>query len=193
MATARRSAGSLAAILVVVLTATPAVAQLYRWTDGSGKEHFTSDPSQVPAQQRQPALAPGQGSGGRLNVIESSPAASSTSALGGGTKAPAAAASASEKIGGADEASWRTRVVKIREEIATLEARDTECKRHPPGVPGRLDSVNGYTVNRRQLERAEANVDDCREASSQLAYKRVELEHLEERARVAGVPPGWLR
>ncbi len=195
MATVSRLAGVLTSIALLALAAPPAFAELYRWKDATGKEHFTSDPSQVPAQHRQPAAAVGQSSGGNLSVIESQPTPPPASAAptGRAAKTPAAAAPAAEKIGGDSEAGWRARVSKIRGEIADLETRHEECKRNPPGMPGRFDPVKGYVVNRRQLERAEAKADDCGNASSQLGYKRIELERLEERARVAGVPPGWLR
>jgi hypothetical protein len=195
MATASRLAGVLTSFALIALAAPPALAELYRWKDATGKEHFTSDPSQVPAQHRQPAAAAGQSTGGSLSVIESRPTPPPAPApsIGGAPKPPAAAAPAAEKIGGDSEAGWRARVSKIRDEIAALEARNDECKRNPPGMPGRFDSVKGYVVNQRQLERAEAKADGCQDASSQLGYKRTELERLEERARVAGVPPGWLR
>lgn len=58
--------------------ASVARAELYRWTDENGTEHFTSDPSQVPARYRNAAPAPDDGTGPRVNFIsgdsQSSPA-----------------------------------------------------------------------------------------------------------------------
>ena len=129
---------------------------MYRWTDASGREHFTSDATQVPAGAR--ATAPG-----------------------------------SEKVGGFDEAGCPRRVEDIRSEIALLEPKVEECRKDPPGVSGRLDRVNGYTVNRHQLDRTSSAAEACGKATSQLSCDRTQIERLEESARKLGVSPGWLR
>lgn len=52
---------TLGALLVLLVTATPAVAQLYTWTDEHGVVHYTADPFSIPLQHRPaglPAAAP---------------------------------------------------------------------------------------------------------------------------------------
>jgi hypothetical protein len=51
---ARAGAGVLAALATAILTlgASPAWAQLYRWTDASGTVYYTTDPATIPAEYR---------------------------------------------------------------------------------------------------------------------------------------------
>ena len=54
----------------LALLATPAAAEIYRWTDAEGRAHFTQDLSQVPAGQRSAAAEQGASSGaGRLQTF----------------------------------------------------------------------------------------------------------------------------
>jgi hypothetical protein len=46
----------LASSLAVLTIAGASVAEIYRWTDENGGEHFAMDPSQVPARYRQQAI-----------------------------------------------------------------------------------------------------------------------------------------
>ena len=41
-----------AAALAICLVATPAAAQLYRWTDGEGTVHYTADLDAIPPAHR---------------------------------------------------------------------------------------------------------------------------------------------
>lgn len=47
----------------------PARAELYRWTDENGTEHFTSDPGQVPVRYRNQAPAPDAGGTPAVNFV----------------------------------------------------------------------------------------------------------------------------
>jgi len=49
----------------------PASADLYRWTDESGRLHFTSDPSKVPARYRDQAAQPLEDAKSTLNRVPS--------------------------------------------------------------------------------------------------------------------------
>lgn len=46
---------SLAVLLALLLIGAPAGAEIYRWSDASGRVHFTQDLSQVPPSQRKQA------------------------------------------------------------------------------------------------------------------------------------------
>lgn len=48
----RSAAASLAVLGLVLLVATPASAEIYRWTDAQGAIHFSEDPSQIPPAYR---------------------------------------------------------------------------------------------------------------------------------------------
>jgi clan AA aspartic protease (TIGR02281 family) len=61
----------------------PAAAQLYRWTDESGRIHVTQDLSQVPAAKREEALAAARGPS-RLQIYETPQPASAPGPGGAG-------------------------------------------------------------------------------------------------------------
>ena len=44
-------------VLALVVAAAPSGAEIYRWTDAEGRDHFTQDLGQVPSQHRQEAAA----------------------------------------------------------------------------------------------------------------------------------------
>lgn len=67
-----------ALLAVVLLAPLGANAEIYRWHDASGREHFTSDLQQVPAPHRRQALeAPRAGEGSSLNFHAEPPTADS--------------------------------------------------------------------------------------------------------------------
>jgi aspartyl protease family protein len=88
----RRFVGcSVASILLLV--AQPAAAEVYRWTDESGRVHFTQDLGQVPARHRKQAEAKSQSDSGKSRVQTYSSGSSSAqrnvparAATGGGAE-----------------------------------------------------------------------------------------------------------
>ncbi len=91
-------------------------------------------------------------------------------------------ASKSSDLKGKDEAYWRNRKNKIKEELAELEKKFKEVDdwlgaNHTRNT---LQSLAPYKNDREGLQR---NIDE----------KKKELKDLEEEARRAGAPPGWLR
>lgn len=185
-----RHAVRLGALLAVIALgmAAPAAGEIYRWTDASGQEHFTTDPAQVPAGQRGRARPASGASSGTLSVMESGapgsrPAQDTPAAPTGEASPPAPAA---EKIGGDDEAGWRQRVEKLGSEIAALESAAERCGesaavRWKPGA------------GREAYEREAAEAERCQRVHDDLKARRMQMERLEEQAHRQGVPPGWLR
>lgn len=176
------AAGWLAACALV----TPAAAEIYRWKDAGGREHFTTDPSQVP-----PGAATSTAGGGNVNTF-SAPARPAPAAPGAGPKASDAAAAAPAAAGelrmGRDEAWWRKQREEHVSRIEQLEKQVAAC----PEVP-RVPNPASPHFDRRAYDRATQEANDCSSARSSLQVSRTQLENFEETARKQDVPPGWLR
>ena len=159
----------------------PGGAEIYRWVDASGHEHFSSRLSDVPPAQRD-AAEQGAGQRGRVNVVESVRPAPEAK------PAPAAPApAAGEKIGGSDEAGWRARAAKLRSDIGRLEQAVAECK---DSAPVRWKPGGG---SRRDYQNEVSEAESCQRRANDLGYARLQLEKLAENAHELGIPPGWVR
>mgnify|MGYP005851896901 CR=1 FL=1 len=96
-----------------------------------------------------------------------------------------------ERIGGHEEAWWRDRHEALVAELAYREARVAECEKSE--APPAYDGVAGYTVRGRNGRLRWVRIQRCDEERAAQTAARGDLERFEERARRAGVPPGWLR
>ena len=105
--------------------------------------------------------------------------------------APATRGEESERIGGHDEAWWRTAHEELVAELAHLEALVAECEESE--APRAYDGVAGYSIRGRDGRIRWVRIKRCDEERAALVATRGDLERFEERARRAGVPPGWLR
>lgn len=188
----------------------PAEAEIFRWKDASGREHFTTDISRVPPEYRAKARQGAREGLGRVNVIDGSggsgpaahgskPAASERRHFGvpanGAPQQPAprrafAPPAEAEKVGGHDEAWWRDRASSYRREIERLESAVDACEdvKAPSGY-----AASGRRLKRQHRERQMAAVNLCSRNRSNLDAKRLQYANFSERARKQGVPPGWLR
>jgi hypothetical protein len=178
----------LAALLALAL---PAGAEIYRWVDAQGREHFTTNKSQVPAAYRNQVTTT---EGGNLNRASSSSAGRSGAEAaqpGGderfGDAPPAhAAEGGEEQYLGKGEDEWRREVESLRRRVELLEQGAERCG----GSEGvRLSPAS----DRRAYQEEAAEAEQCQRTRQDLDFQRGMLESLEERARRAGVPPGWLR
>lgn len=98
---------------------------------------------------------------------------------------------AAERIGGHDEGWWRERHEALVAELEHLEARVDECEKSE--APRAYDGVGGYAIRGRDGRVRWVRIKRCDEERAALTATRGDLERFEERARRAGVPPGWLR
>jgi len=107
--------------------------------------------------------------------------------------APAARAEAEagEGIGGHDEAWWRDRHEALVAEVEQLAERVAACEERE--APRAYDGIDGYVVRSRRGGHRWVAIKRCDDERADLAAARRALERFEERARRAGVPPGWLR
>lgn len=178
----------------VALAPAGARAEIYRWVDSQGREHFTTDLRQVPSVYREAARTRAA-SRPALIQEDAPPAARDPSPHA----APSAGAAAGPRPGawqvedpkpqGRGEAHWRSehgrrvaRVEQLERRVAELEALGAESA---PSRRGRISDRNFDRYHGRHLE--------WEGKTQELVRARAELEAFRETARRAGVPPGWLR
>lgn len=189
-----------AIVLAAALLALPlaAVAELYRWRDAKGVEHFASDLYSVPPEYRaaakQGASAPAHGTLNRAESPEPPPAPGGPVQPGGaglpGLFTPQPSSPVVETHGGRTEIMWRSEHRRLLSEIDRLERDVERCDGvHEPGMSGYNRVTHRYYDKSAQWARWEY----CQRATSELPAKQAELERFKNDARRAGVPPGWLR
>jgi hypothetical protein len=136
--------------------------------------------------KRAPAAPPAEGT-----QPAATPPAGEQAAAG---QAPAADAKAgASSAGKGDETSWRNRITQAREAVRRNEA-------FAEALQSRINALTTDFVNRdNPVQRAKIG-EDRQKALAELARVRNEIEQgkkqiadIEEEARKAGVPPGWLR
>jgi hypothetical protein len=176
---------TLSIFIAMAFGATSASSEIYRYTDANGREQYTTDLSRVPTSQR-PAAEAAAAARQPVNRADPEPAA-------GGGQLPGAARGRQieeELPGGLPEATWRDRHERIIEQVAALEQQRADLEaaggdRRPPNRRGR--------ISRSRYANYWAKHEAWLKAGRDLAKARRRLESFEERARRAGVPPGWLR
>jgi hypothetical protein len=202
---------SAVAIASLSFSASVASAELYRYVDGDGQMYFVDDFNLVPERYRDEALGDSgdrDETGGLVKAGQTPTAWESPSAQ---SSAPAAAAptpeSGSRTKGQHDETWWRLQAEKKKQKLSSLQKQladlteEEESESLIYSSPGR----RGHAAGGRDRGRGRPSTGALLAASDDRDYVTVEeleaavqtadsdLEHLHERARRAGVPPGWLR
>ena len=166
--------------LLVAASSTPAGAEIYRWTDAEGREHFTSDLHQVPEQYRGDARRGAQAEAEKgekpdnLNTMGTSWRSPARRSVRGRRRASPPAAMGRTSCG-----AERTQAAKLRSKVERLEQRvelEEDRYRRLVRLEDRLRAENRAERYRIDLERAEQEYEDF------LA-----------RMRQKGVEPGCLR
>jgi hypothetical protein len=106
---------------------------------------------------------------------------------------PAAAGDADQKSAKGDEAAWRKRINDAREEIRRNEM-------FASALQTRINSLTNDVLSRSDYAQKAKLAGERKDAQAELARVKQEIERgkkqiadIEEEARKAGVPPGWLR
>jgi hypothetical protein len=109
------------------------------------------------------------------------------------TPIPAEPKPAEEKKDERDETYWRNRVTQARESLRRAEA-------FAEALQSRINALSADVVNRDDPYQRAKIADDRVKAIAELQRVQTEIEQskkaitdIEEEARQAGVPPGWLR
>ena len=190
--------GTLTKALVLAALGLPvaAEAEIYRWVDRNGKEHFTTDIRQVPASQREAVRAK---AGSRPTINRSAtPAAQAPRAESAAprysARRNAADATPEDQRQGRPESWWRGKADTMRTDIETLEALverlEAEGADHAPASRRRSGA------SRSRHEQYQARYQAWTKATRDLDYKRRAWENFQERARRADVPrevAEWLK
>lgn len=162
--------------------AVPAVAQetedagggVYRWTDQSGQDHYTDDPTTIPERYRKKATR----TEGR-ELMEVTAEGVRTSASSAGTYSPPV---------GPNEDAWRERFAALHKQIAALEA---QLEKDRALVKNSVPQLWGG-VPRTAPEVAEAQ-ERIPTTEQKLAEARAALEELDREASREAVPREWRR
>jgi hypothetical protein len=182
---------ALLASACLLLGGAAALAEIYRYTDAQGGEHFTTDLEQVPPSQRDAAKAAAEGRPTLIRRGVPRPAPRFH------PRPPASRQWSNTPRSGAEEyrngrprSWWREKYGEIESEIAVLEDEVARLEEmgadHLPPSARRSASRHRYS-NYRKRHYAWKN------AILRLQKARDRLERFEERARRSDVPPGWLR
>jgi len=178
-------AGCLAWPIVAVAQSTPPLAEVARkeaerrkGLKESGKTITAKD---LPESARKPAgSAPTSASGAGAGQTSATPAAQST-------------AGDAAKDGPKDEAFWRQRITQAQEGLRRSQA-------FAEALQSRINALTTDFVNRDDPYQRAKIGEDRQTALAELERVKVEIESfkkqlvdIEEDARKAGVPPGWLR
>jgi len=173
------------AVLVVsllLLSASFARAEFYRWVDREGKEFFTNERAQVPQEYRN-------------NVVAVKPDESRVSVgkRSFSTERPSASLKDHKDKYGKGEEHWHRRAVKLRKDLAALQNKyDLILKQEmeEDNKPKELSAKNSS-----MKKKSQASIDKRKSAlGKDLARKKYELEvELPEEARKADAYPGWIR
>jgi hypothetical protein len=185
--------GVLAAALVLPSMAgaqTPTLGELAKREQERRKATKSSDKvltnKDLPASAQQPAPAPGTSTPATTTTTPPAPA--------GGTAA--ASASADKKAAASeqrDEAWWRKRIGEARETLRRNEA-------FLEALQSRVNGLSTDFVNRDDPYQRAKIAEDRQKALAEMDRLKADIElgkkqvdDIEEEARRAGVPPGWLR
>ena len=174
--------GIVLTVCLLLLSASLARAEFYRWVDKDGKEFFTNAREQVPKEY--------QGTATEVNPDESRVSVGEKPTATG--KPSTSLKDHKDKYGKGEE-PWRRRATKLRKEIAALQDKyDLVLKqeKEDENKPMILSAKNSS-----KKKKSRTNVDKRKSAlEKELARKKHELEiELPEEARKADAYPGWIR
>jgi hypothetical protein len=163
--------------------------EMYRWLDADGRVHYGSEP---PADAR--SVAPWSPDSGRLRIEsqpgqESEPAPPAAATHPPAPLRPPPARATPESIGGRTELEWRREARRLEDSVRDLEQKLEE-------FDDSTHAYGGFGTHRDRdtgLSGRVAVPDERKRLEAELHRSEKELEKLEEDARRAGVPPGWLR
>ena len=137
----------------------------------------------LPESARRPASAPAAAADGTQSGGEQKPAP------GGDTASTASTASS----GQGDEAAWRARITQAREALRRnetfQEALQTRVNALGNDFRNSGDSAQQAKVTQDRLKALE----DLERVKADVELSKKQIADIEEEARKAGVPPGWLR
>lgn len=168
--------GAVLAIFIVFFSASPVLAEFYRWVDKDGKEFFTNERESIPWEYRSGASSI-KPDANRVSVGDKSVTAGKSAATVGEHK---------DKYGKGEE-YWHRRALSLRSELKDLQAEYEVLVKHEQDqkqnkvVSGKKKSMASRDKKKLQLEK-----------KIMIAKRKLEVD-LPEEARKADAYPGWIR
>jgi hypothetical protein len=189
-------AGALACVLLPVVAAaqqTPPLAEIARKEaerrKGIKESQKVITTKDLPESARKPRSTPDAPATG----AEQAPAHAGDAQKPAGDAQKPAGAETQKPEGQRDEAYWRTRITQTRESVRRNEA-------FAEALQSRINALTTDFVNRDDpYQRAKIGedrqkaLDELARVKNEIEQSRKQVEDVEEEARKAGVPPGWLR
>ena len=166
------------AVWILFFSATPALADFYRWVDKDGREFFTNDPKQVPQEYRG-SVTTVKPDESRVSVGEKPIAP---------LKASGKAVEHKDKYGRGEE-YWRKRADKYRKQLRDLQDEHdliVKQEKDEEEKPRILTSKRKKALAAREKKKA------LLERKIEKTKKELEV-NLPEEARRADAYPGWVR
>jgi hypothetical protein len=168
-----------------VLALDASAGEIYRWVDAQGNVHFSDEP---PPHQAGSEWQPE--ADGTFQVVPQEPPAPRATPPRARVPAPARPAAAKPpqqaRKGGATQQEWRRRSQAIEREVSGIE-KQLEALDEGPLVVHRSSRQNGVWWDQENTAQRRARLE------RELEQANRDLEKLQDKARRAGVPPGWLR
>lgn len=166
-----------ALVLAFTLSASPALADWYKWTDKEGVIHITDDIGKIPENERANAEV----------YIPSPPG--ELKGMSPGEAAPAPdfeKFKAGELYGGETLEWWKEKFKKLKEELGATESSYTSKKQYVEIFEGgtRFGQIYGEV----ELDTYKRYKEDLPGVKAKLDKLKRELDELRRRARLAGVP-----
>lgn len=166
------------AVCFLLLFASNARADFYRWVDRDGKEFFTNDPKQIPQEYRAGAstIKPDES---RVSVGKKPTAPGSTAVRSSDHR---------DKYGRGED-YWRKRADKYRQQLRDLQYEKElveKKEKDEEDTPKVLTAKRKKTLASREKKKA------LLEKKIELTRKKLEKD-LPEEARRADAYPGWVR
>ena len=168
--------GIVLALCLVVLTATAAHAEFYRWVDRDGREFFANEREKVPQEYRD-----------RAETVRPDESRVSVAGKPTPTGKPLVVKEHKDKYGRGED-HWRKRAAKLRGELQRLrDDRDLIVKqeKNDDEQPKKLTGKKKKAALTRQKKKAQLE--------KKIAVAERKLDDLAEEARKADAYPGWLR
>jgi hypothetical protein len=131
----------------------------------------------LPESARKPAQAPAPGQAGTASPGEQKPAQTGETAAGGQ----------------GDEASWRNRITQAREALARNEAFAAALQSQLNGLSQDYGAAADNFARAKVGEQRDKALAEMQRVRTDIELSKKQIADIEEEARKAGVPPGWLR
>jgi small-conductance mechanosensitive channel len=184
--------GLLAWPAVAVAQSQPSLAEIARQeaerrkTIKDAKKVITA--KDLPESARRPVSAPATAQGGAAapasQASPSGPSGSEQKPAPGGDTAPS---------GQQDEAAWRGRITRAREALARSEAFLAAFQSQVNGLTADFANASDAYSRARVDEDRQKALAQMERVKADIELSKKQIADIEEDARKAGVPPGWLR